>query len=240
MPNTEARPMLSTDEPAVSARVLLVNLNRYDQPYAVYPLGLAYLAGSLRNHGFDTKIWDALFPSESLESCIATYRPDYVGLSLRNIDNVQYHNPKSFIHDLLDCCRRVRASTPAPLILGGSGFSVFPKELFELTQVDYGIEGEGEEMLPKVIAALQKSSGFDGITGLVYRNPDGSVRHIARNPSDATFTSEPYHDDALLKSYIAQGSLPGVQTQRGCPLKCCYCTYPVIEGKRSRYRTGAE
>jgi radical SAM superfamily enzyme YgiQ (UPF0313 family) len=54
------------------------------------------------------------------------------------------------------------------------------------------------------------------------------------------FTSEPFHDPVILKSYIAEGSLPGVQTQRGCPLKCCYCTYPLIEGKRSRYRTGAE
>jgi radical SAM superfamily enzyme YgiQ (UPF0313 family) len=44
----------------------------------------------------------------------------------------------------------------------------------------------------------------------------------------------------VIQSYIDQGSLPGVQTQRGCPLRCCYCTYPVIEGKRSRFRTGEE
>ena len=30
----------------------------------------------------------------------------------------------------------------------------------------------------------------------------------------------------------------GLQTQRGCPLKCCYCTYPMIEGRRSRFRPG--
>jgi len=225
---------------SASPRILLVNLNRYAQPYAVYPLGLAYLCGALRNQGFETKIWDALFPAGSLEECITAYKPDYVGLSLRNIDNVQCHSPKSFIHDLLDNCRRIRASTTAPLILGGSGFSVFPKELFELTQVDYGIEGEGEDMLSRLVNALQAKRGFDGITGLVYRNPDGSVRHVPRNPSDAVFCSEPYHDAALLQSYIGHGSLPGVQTQRGCPLKCTYCTYPVIEGKRSRYRTGAE
>ena len=225
---------------SASPRILLVNLNRYAQPYAVYPLGLAYLCGALRNQGFETKIWDALFPAGSLEECITAYKPDYVGLSLRNIDNVQCHSPKSFIHDLLDNCRRIRASTTAPLILGGSGFSVFPKELFELTQVDYGIEGEGEDMLSRLVNALQAKRDFDGITGLVYRNPDGSVRHIPRNPSDAVFCSEPYHDAALLQSYIGHGSLPGVQTQRGCPLKCTYCTYPVIEGKRSRYRTGAE
>ena len=231
--------MISLPRSAPS-RVLLLNLNRYTQPYAVYPLGLAYLSGALCNQGFDVKIWDALFPDGSVEECIAAYRPDYVGLSLRNIDNVQCHSPKSFIHDLLDNCRRIRASTTAPLILGGSGFSVFPKELFELTKVDYGIEGEGEDMLTRLLCALQNKRGFDGITGLVYRNSDGSVRHIPRNPSDAIFSSEPFHDAGLLQSYIGHGSLPGVQTQRGCPLKCMYCTYPVIEGKRSRYRTGIE
>ena len=42
-----------------------------------------------------------------------------------------------------------------------------------------------------------------------------------------------------MRAYLAQGSLPGVQTQRGCPLHCCYCTYPLIEGARSRF-LGAE
>ncbi len=226
--------------PSVLPRILLINLNRYDQPYPVYPLGLAYLTGALRGKGFDTLTWDALFPNQSLEECIAAYRPDYVALSLRNIDNVQCHSPKSFIHDLVENCRRIRASTTATLILGGSGFSVFPRELFDLTQVDYGLEGEGEDMLTRLVCALQNQTGFDGITGLVCRNSDGSVRHVARNPSDAVFTSEPLHDVELLKRYVAQGSLPGLQTQRGCPLKCCYCTYPVIEGKRSRYRSGVE
>jgi radical SAM superfamily enzyme YgiQ (UPF0313 family) len=232
--------MISADEPAVVLRVLLVNLNRYDQPYPVYPLGLAYVAGALRTHGFDTKIWDARMPQQSLEESIAAYRPDFVGLTLRNIDNVQYHNPKSFVHELLDCCRRVRAVTSVPLILGGSGFSVFPKELYELTKVDFGIEGEGEETLPKLLKAICNGSVFDGMSGIHYRDTTGAAKHTPRNPSDAVFTSEPFHDSAILKSYLAEGSLPGVQTQRGCPLKCCYCTYPVIEGKRSRYRTGAE
>jgi len=232
--------MISVETPAVPARVLLVNLNRYDQPYPVYPLGLAYLAGALRNHGFDTKTWDARMPVETLEDSIATYAPNYIGLTLRNIDNVQCHNPKSFIHELLDCCRRVRAVTQVTVILGGSGFSVFPKELYELTQVDFGIEGEGEQTLPSLLKAIGCGSPFGAISGLHYRDKDGSVRHSPRSPSDAVFTSEPYHDAVLLKSYLTEGSLPGVQTQRGCPLKCCYCTYPLIEGKRSRYRTGVE
>ncbi|MFT3868089.1 MAG: lipid biosynthesis B12-binding/radical SAM protein [Nibricoccus sp.] len=232
--------MISIDETSGCSRVLLVNLNKYDQPYPVYPLGLAYVAGALRSHGLDTKTWDARIPGRTLEECIAAYKPNFIGLTLRNIDNVQCHNPKSFIYELLDCCKRVREVTRATLILGGSGFSVFPKELYELTKVDYGIEGEGEETLPRLIKSIISGSTFDGISGLHYRDNSGQPKHLPRNPSDAVFTAEPYHDPEIMKSYLAEGSLPGVQTQRGCPLKCCYCTYPLIEGKRSRYRTGAE
>src|ERR1017187_8521326 len=85
------------------SRVLLASLNRYDQPYPVYPLGLAYLEGGLRAAGYRTKIWDANVSTGTLESCIATFEPAYIALSMRNIDNVQYHNPRSFVGELLDC-----------------------------------------------------------------------------------------------------------------------------------------
>ena len=52
------------------------------------------------------------------------------------------------------------------------------------------------------------------------------------------FSAVPFHDPRVLQAYAQYGSLPGIQTQRGCPLKCCYCTYPVIEGRRSRFRSG--
>ena len=228
-------------EPA-PARVLLVNLNKYDQPYPVYPVGVAYIDGALRAAGHETGVWDARLTAESLEACVARFRPDFVGLSLRNIDNVQCHNPKSFIHELVEYCRRVRAATAAPIILGGSGFSVFPREIFELGGIDYGIHGAGEWTIVRLIAALRGGGGeaqLAAIPGLVYRGVDGGVRAVPCDAASATFSTAPHHDPELLRAYLAQGSLPGMQTQRGCPLHCCYCTYPLIEGSRSRY-LGAE
>jgi hypothetical protein len=40
-------------------RILLANLNGYDQPYPVYPLGLAYLDGGHPEAGYETNRWDA-------------------------------------------------------------------------------------------------------------------------------------------------------------------------------------
>jgi len=94
-----------TPSPAPApARVLLLNLNGYDQPYPVYPLGLAYLDGALREAGHLTRIWDGRMSAESPEEAIETFQPDIVGLSMRNIDNVQYHNPRSFVQEVVEYC----------------------------------------------------------------------------------------------------------------------------------------
>jgi radical SAM superfamily enzyme YgiQ (UPF0313 family) len=233
--------MVSTPKLAAtaSARVLLVNSNRYDQPYPVYPLGLAYIDGALRAAGYETRIWDSLGNAQSLESFVSEFQPDFVGLSLRNIDTVQCLNPHSFVPEMVDCCRRLRAMTAAPLILGGSGFSIFPRELFTLAGVDYGIAGEGEQSLVALLAALRAGAALDAIPGLVFRKSDGSVSATPYQLS-RRFEGSPFHDPKLLQAYAQHGSLPGIQTQRGCPLKCCYCTYPVIEGRRSRFRSGEE
>lgn len=230
----------SASAPAKSSRILLVNPNRYDQPYPVYPVGLAYLNGALRSAGYPTAIWDRLAAADTLEQRIATFRPDFVALSMRNVDNVQYHNPSSFVGDLLDCCRRIRAATRARLIIGGSGFSIFPREILELTGADFGIQGEGEGALVRLLGTLETGASTEGIPGLVHRNAEGTI-HISPPESRAgLLDSAPDHEPDLLRAYTSRGSIPGIQTQRGCPLKCCYCTYPIIEGKRSRYRPARE
>ena len=141
--------------PSSPARILLVNFNTYDQPYPVYPLGLAYIEGALRQDGHLTEIWDVVPPAESLEEAVRRFRPDFIGLSMRNIDNAQSHNPRSFTRDLLACVARLRAVTAVPLILGGSGFSIFPEEIYALSGVEFGIVGEGETAICGLLRVLR-------------------------------------------------------------------------------------
>jgi radical SAM superfamily enzyme YgiQ (UPF0313 family) len=223
-----------------STKVFLVNLNRYDQPYPVYPLGLAYVDGALREAGYVTRIWDASTTTIPPEAWVRDWRPDFIGISLRNIDNVQSHNPRSFVRELTDCCERLRTQTTAPLILGGSAFSIFPRELLLLSGADYGICGEGEGVLVPLLDALRAGRPPGDLPGLVCRDAGGGVREVPRLPCATFGGTIPAHDPEILSAYIGRGSLPGIQTQRGCPLQCCYCTYPLIEGARSRSRSGEE
>ncbi len=223
-------------------RVLLVNLNKYDQPHPIYPLGLAYINGALLEAGYETRIWDHFAHGETatVADFVRDFRPDYVGLSLRNIDNVQSHNPHSFVESLMGACRDIRALTRVPIILGGSGYSVFPREILKFSDADYGVMGEGEIVLVELLRALDEGRSPRDIPGLVWREPDGSVGSLARDARKVCFSAHPTHDAEVMNGYLSRGSLPGVQTQRGCPLACCYCTYPLIEGRRSRVRSGEE
>ena len=225
-------------DPSSPARILLVNFNTYDQPYPVYPLGLAYLEGALREDGHLTEIWDLVPPGESLEETVARFQPDLIGISMRNIDNAQSHNPKSFTVDLLDCVTKLRAASAAPLVIGGSGFSIFPERIFDLSGAEFGIVGEGETALRKLVQVIRGGGELGEIPGLVFRNGQGERVMVPRDRGGEGFAEAPYHNPLRLAAYNAEGSPLGLQTQRGCPLKCCYCTYPLIEGKRSRFRTG--
>ena len=232
--------MLSPHPSPGATKVLLINLNRYDQPCPVYPLGLAYVDGALRAAGYATRIWDVRAAAVPPETWVRDWRPDFIGISLRNIDNVQCHQPRSFVRDLTDCCARLRTQTAAPLILGGSAFSIFPRELLLLSGADYGIGGEGEGVLVPLLDALRAGRPPGDLPGLFCREAGGGVREVPRLPCATFGGTIPAHDPGILSAYIGRGALPGVQTQRGCPMQCCYCTYPVIEGARSRFRSGEE
>ena len=72
------------------------------------------------------------------------FQPDFVGISLRNIDDVLIRQREKFYDELAPFTATIRQHSQAPVVLGGSGFSIFPEKLLALTGADYGIAGEGE------------------------------------------------------------------------------------------------
>ena len=110
-------------------KVLLVSANTLREPYPVYPLGLDYVAGSIAaDHQVDIVDMNSLGNLDSLAAMIKKYSPDVVGLSLRNIDNTDTTDPRGFIGQYREIVDVIRNHTDAPLVLGGSGFTIFPEE----------------------------------------------------------------------------------------------------------------
>jgi radical SAM superfamily enzyme YgiQ (UPF0313 family) len=211
-------------------KLLLVSANRYTNPYPVYPLGLSYLvtylAGRLPDH--EIRIFDFnLSTPEAFAEYLADFRPDYVGLSLRNVDDVNFYSQESFISGYRSVVEIVRRASSCPLIIGGSAFSIYPEEMFRLFKPEYGIQGEGEESLLRLITSMDDGRPDLSIEGLVYQFENGikvnGRGHFLKTP-DLSFDRE------ILGFYWDKAGMVNVQTKRGCPYRCIYCTYPLIEG----------
>jgi len=137
-------------------KILLISANTLRIPYPVYPLGLDYVAGSLDSR-YQVKIVDLndFSHPETLEAMIKEFSPDFAGISIRNIDNTDVLNCRSFLPEYQNLIRQVKTNSQAKIILGGSGFTIFPVEFMQALDADYGIVGEGER-LAQLLDALEK------------------------------------------------------------------------------------
>ncbi|MCP4199157.1 MAG: radical SAM protein [Proteobacteria bacterium] len=220
-------------------KVLLINSNTETAPYPVPPVGLCLVASSL-SHDFDVHLYDGTFDGgRGLAMVIADMAPDYIGLGIRNIDDVVMENNVSYI----DTIQRkfvdiIHQSSRAPLILGGAGYSLFSRSLLALFDADFGVIGEGEIAFPALLAALESNRDPSHIPGIIHRTTG----------SEGRFSNRPYRQkqtDPLFSNidsfvdftpYTKKGSYP-IQTKRGCIHRCLYCSYPLIEGSSYRLRS---
>jgi radical SAM superfamily enzyme YgiQ (UPF0313 family) len=218
--------------------VLLVAANIHQAPYPVYPLGLDYVAGALGT-AHPARIVDlapCADPHAALERAMGDFKPLAVGLSLRNIDSTDAADRWCSVAFYRDLAATVRRAFDGPLILGGSGFTLFPAELMRTLGADYGIIGEGER-LPALLAALERGQPVAGLPGVVR----GGEAPPAPPPPWSGARVRRLDDGAPHAAlYRAHGGMLNLQTQRGCTGRCIYCTYPLLEGGRLRPEPPAE
>ena len=222
----------------MARRVLLISNNRCDQPYPVFPLGLAHLATALRRAGHTTHWVDCLATAQPLAQVLREFQPQVVGLSLRNVDDIQLQSRQTYFREAVELCQTVRRGAPCPIVLGGPAFSIFPEQLLTLTGADYGIHGAGEVAFHRLIDALAAGADPTGIHGLVYRRDDMVVVN-PRDPDEPGSLDVAERPAELVEFYLRRSSMLNITTQRGCNLPCCYCTYPLIEGRTNRRRDPA-
>jgi radical SAM superfamily enzyme YgiQ (UPF0313 family) len=218
------------------SKVLLLSPNRCTVPDPVFPLGLVQVQAALEQAGHETRLLDFLADDQSLEEVLREFGPDCVGVSLRNIDNVLIRKQETFFASLTTICQTVRRVHPRPVVIGGSGFSIYPEKLLEMSGADFGIHGEGEASFVSLLEALGNGGDPSPIPGLVYRR-DREIVVNPQRPAALTANLEiPSHPAALAGHYLRTSGMLNLQTQRGCAHTCCYCTYPVIEGRTHRRR----
>lgn len=229
------------------ADALLISTNREVLPYAVTPLGIAYLAAVLQKEGYSVAILDLCFVGnvrKEIAKHIRTHRPRLIGLSVRNIDNLQYRQSKSyvpFIREIADECKR---HSEAPIVLGGTGFSMMPDEIMTYCGVTYGVVGDGEIPMIRMLERVCRGDRIDGVEGLVTASTaPAAADHAERDTqkpvkiADLDSLPLPLRSGFDNKKYSKWGGMGNIQSKRGCASKCIYCTYPLIEGSAVRCRS---
>ena len=149
----------------------LVNTNRMIPPIA--PVGLDYMAAAARRAGVDVEMVDLCLaddPVEVLRQYFAHRQPELVGLTFRNVDDCFWPSAQSFLPELNDTLEHLRKLTDSPLLLGGVGYSIFPRRLLEETGADFGIHGDGEAAIVALLRQLRGLRSFDQVAGLVFAN----------------------------------------------------------------------
>lgn len=219
-------------------RVAFLSGNRETLPDAAIPLGLLYVYASVPDRHAKLLI-DLCFaekPFEELGRRLEEFQPDVVAVGMRNIQNADYSGVSDTLGYYRALLETVRTLTRAPLVLGGSGFSVMPRDLMQRLEPDYGISGEGERAFPALLDALEAGDGFEKIGNLHWFR-DGE---LVSNPAPSAFLDPntlPVPDRSLVAAeYYQRFAIESLQTKRGCPLLCDYCTYPIIEGRVGRRR----
>lgn len=225
-----------------SMRLLLVSANRERLPSRVLPVGLLTVASAARAR-HEVSLVDLCFEPEvepALADAIDRFRPDVVGLGLRNLHTNNYDGTEQLLAGYEAIGKTVRELTAAPIVLGGSGFSLRPAAILERLGAQHGVVGEGELALPRLLDALAEGRAAPSLliegprdpalARLARRQPEGAARYALDHVPLPAF-------DLADRRYFFEGDgTVSVQTKRGCAFACSYCDYPDLEGNMIRLR----
>lgn len=227
-------------------RILLVQAPTYNPEMegAIFPLGLAYLATALR-HDHRVRIVDlnlAEDPSRALLDAMAAHDAEVVGYSLRNIkvSRPGVEEQQVSIDPMIQPLRALRAAFPTlPIIAGGCAFGLYARPLMErLPELDMGLVGEAEIALPALLEHLDEPWK---VRGAVYRR-DGELfggDTVATQPDLAALPA-PDRRGIPLAQYTTEEYAVGVQSKRGCALRCLHCSDLFLTGGQVRMRDPLE
>ena len=218
-------------------RVLLISANTETMNMPTLPLGLACVVAATRNAGNEVALLNLMFegdPKSGIRRSIVDFRPNIIGISVRNIDDQNMPHPQFLLAPVREIIARCRSLSDVPIILGGAGYSIFPESALRYLGADMGIQGEGEVVFPAVVDRIGKGAQVSDIPGICLPGQPAEGRSFEKNLDDL-----PLPEPSLWIPPVADNRklwVP-VQSRRGCPLDCTFCSTSAIEGKSVRRRS---
>ncbi|PYJ06030.1 MAG: hypothetical protein DME25_07320 [Verrucomicrobia bacterium] len=217
---------------------------KYPAPLSMsdFPVGLAYIAGSLKAAGHEVvgcnpnNLYNYPHAKAMAEDVITTHlereKPDVVCTGGICTDY-------AFLRDAM---KTVRAKQPnTPIILGGGIVSYDPRFVFEYMKPDFVVKGDGEHIVTQLVSSISSGTEPKDINNIFYWK-DGKSQATPENfcyPSIETLTY-PEFDIFDAKNMLDNFSLGArslyryphaeprpwvVVAGRGCPFRCTFCVH---------------
>ena len=200
--------------------------------FRIEPLGMAYVAAALEARGHDVVAADLRF-SPTPEHLIARHRPALVGIACMHALETD---------DALALAARVKRASPhAAIVLGGHSAAAYPRALFS-PAVDAIVVADGELVIPDVAHALARGRPLSKVRGLVVRTPGGELARSSDPEGVFELDEVPlparHHFAAFRRQYACLAHRPAwlVETARGCPFRCSFCSVWQLHERSVRER----
>lgn len=107
--------------------------------------------------------------------------------------------------------------------------TTFPAQMLEITGADFVILGEPEYACHELVTAIKEGSSFESILGLCFKKESGEVVINPERPRLKPVDELPHPDYSLVpinaySEFLLPKPFAAIQTARGCPFACNYCT----------------
>ena len=194
--------------------------------FALPRLGVVLLGTILRDQGYDVTVMVEESKPFDFDAIVSA---DLVGISSITPTAGRAYT----IGD------RLRARG-VPVVMGGP----HPTHIVEesLQHCDWVIRGEGEAALPALLTAIKTGSPLSEVPNLSYWR-DGQIIDNPQAPLDPDLDQWPDPDMSLVEGFDAHGFIGNarrvvpIQTSRGCPYDCSFCSVTKTFGRKMRYRS---
>nr|KXH71765.1 MAG: hypothetical protein AM325_02715 [Candidatus Thorarchaeota archaeon SMTZ1-45] len=215
----------------------VINL-RYSTPTLSPPLGLLYIASSLREAGVEVRLVDQLgekIPDEKILRRVERYSPDVVGLSLMSWQAKKAAKLAAMIKEKLP---------DTHIVFGGVHASINAERMMKkYIQIDSTIEGEGELSMVELFKALEHGNSIQTVSGIYYRENGKVKRGASRRLITDLDSLPPPAMDLVKKEWYGQleglklPSMVSMVSSRGCPFSCNFCCCSQFAGRKWRSRS---
>ncbi|MCK4364479.1 MAG: B12-binding domain-containing radical SAM protein [Thermoplasmatales archaeon] len=227
------------------------------------PIGILYIAGNLRKHGYNVEIYDlhrafyecrergyfkeknlSDFFKEHYEKILVNNNFDVLGISCL------FNVASTTVEEMGYRCKKISPNTK--IVLGGHYPTIKYKDILQKDSCDYIILGEAEEEFVWLLDHLNDSKLDD----LVNSNPHIVDKKCKDNPNKSSaiieeldtlpqpawdllphtidYIEKTLHADRIGTSSKKKNKSAGILSTRGCPMRCTFCAAHGVHGRKIR------